>query len=577
MKRALVILSLLGPICLLIALALVPSLDPEIDEPVFHFYIVTFSTFVAAVVAIFMTLTLGRESAPRHSLLATAFAAMGAIFLVHGLTTPGVLITTFHPAIQWAAWLTLFTGGILFALAARDKPERPLKWLYLRLIIGTVVAGYVSFMLVVTLAPQRLIAIENLSAPWNVPLIFLTTLLAWAYAAFGLWQTWRITGRRIDGLMTLIAVWFMIGTISMHQYPVFHLSWWLYHLLILAGALTAMFGLAAEYEQFRRFSLTRYYALTSLVVMAALALLTSYFFTELIYHDLADIQAVVRARLISLLIASFSMGTLFLVLLTIVRRADQLITGRAEELVQAYADLQAAEAMRDDLTDMIVHDLRSPLTAIITNLDLLERVIEDPSLAETSQRFRAGARKSAQRMIEMINGLLDLARLESGQLNLSLSPLVVSELLQERAQAFASQAQAEGKYVDVRAPEDLAAPPADIAMITRVLDNLIGNAFKYTRASGHIVLGAEQNGTTLFLSVADDGEGVPIAYAERIFDKFAQLTTKNGAPLGNGAGLGLAFCKLAVEAHGGCIWLDTAREKGSRFVFTLPLQTQPVI
>jgi signal transduction histidine kinase len=129
----------------------------------------------------------------------------------------------------------------------------------------------------------------------------------------------------------------------------------------------------------------------------------------------------------------------------------------------------------------------------------------------------------------------------------------------------------------VQAPEDLAAPPADIAMITRVLDNLIGNAFKYTRASGHIVLGAEQNGTTLFLSVADDGEGVPIAYAERIFDKFAQLTTKNGAPLGNGAGLGLAFCKLAVEAHGGCIWLDTAREKGSRFVFTLPLQMQPVI
>ena len=574
MKRTLVTLSVLGPIALLIFLALYPSLDREIDEPIFHFYIVTFSTFVAAVAAIFMTFTLGQESAPRHSLLATAFAAMAGIFLVHGLTTPGVLITTFNPAVQWAAWLTFFTGGILFALAALDKPDRPLRWLYLRLIIGTVIAGYLAFMLVVILAPHRLTAVENLSAPWNIPLIFLVTLLAWAYGAYGLWQTWRVTGRHIDGLMALIAVWLMIGTISMHQFPLFHLSWWLYHLLILAGALSAMFALAGEYEQVRRFSLTRYYALTSLVVMAALALLTSYFFTELVYNDLVDIEAVVRARLASLLIASSAMGVLFLVLLTIVRRADQLISARAEELAQAYADLRAAEAMRDDLTDMIVHDLRSPLTAIVTNLDLLERVVGDPSPADTGQRFRAGARKSAQRMIEMINGLLDLARLESGHLHLSLSPLGVAELLEERAQAFASQAQAEGKYVEVQAPEDLPAPPADVAVITRVLDNLIGNAFKYTRASGHIVLKAEQNGTMVYVSVADDGQGVPIADADRIFDKFAQLSGKDGAPLGNGAGLGLAFCKLAVEAHGGRIWLDREQEKGSRFVFTLPLQRQ---
>lgn len=107
---------------------------------------------------------------------------------------------------------------------------------------------------------------------------------------------------------------------------------------------------------------------------------------------------------------------------------------------------------------MIVHDLRSPLTAIIANLDLLERVAQEPSQAEAAQRFRTGARKSAQRMIEMINELLDVARLESGHLKLSLSPVVVSELLHERAQAFASQGQAEERHVEVQVPEGLATP-----------------------------------------------------------------------------------------------------------------------
>jgi signal transduction histidine kinase len=703
MKRILILLSLLGPIGLLILFALYPALDPSFQDTLFHFYIVTFSTFVAAVVAIFALLTLRQESAPRHTLLAAAFAAMGAIFLIHGLTTPGVLILSFHPGVQWASWLTLFAGSLLFALAALDRPHRPLPHIHLRLIIGSAAVACLAFIIVAALLPYWLTAVEQWANPWLVRLIFFLTLVAWALAAFRLWQTWRVTQRRVDGVMALIATWFMVATVSLHEFPVYHLSWWLYHVLILLGAMTAMFALAGEYEQLRRFNLTRYYAVTSLIITATLALLTSYLFAQAVYNGLVDEleqqairlgqnlvvnvgrdlpemattadlrrlatpvgdslamrltgldvsivtiyddtgtavyrnggpeveaeivtddqaavsralsgqatteiiqanflyayvpiypldasdnvaigallmqqpmpglrQAVVHARSTGLLIAALSMGLLFLALLVVVRRADHLITARNNELARAYADLRAAETMRDDLTDMIVHDLRSPLTAITANLDLLGRVAEDPAHQEIRQRLWSNARHSAQRMIKMINDMLDLTKLEAHHMPLVTAPLAVSELLYERAQAHTSQAEVEEKHIAVSVPDNLPRPGADATLIGRVLDNLISNALKYTRPGGHVTLAAEQNGTALLLSVADDGEGIAQEYAERIFDKFFQVTAGADRPQRSGTGLGLAFCKLVVEAHGGRIWVEGRPGQGSKFIFTVPLAT----
>jgi NtrC-family two-component system sensor histidine kinase KinB len=105
-----------------------------------------------------------------------------------------------------------------------------------------------------------------------------------------------------------------------------------------------------------------------------------------------------------------------------------------------------------------------------------------------------------------------------------------------------------------------------------VVDNLVSNAFKYTDRGGHIKVMVEHAEDTLLVHVRDDGQGIPDDYHDRIFEKFVQVTDDSGAPLRKGTGLGLAFCRLAVEAHGGRIWVVSVPGQGSTFSFTLPLE-----
>ncbi len=706
-KRILISLSLILPISFLIILALFPSLDVAIHYPLLHFYLVTFFTFTAVVVASFTAVTLGTDSAPRHRLLATAFAAMGLIFLIHGVTTPEALIFTMNPGVRWAAWLTLFVGGLVFALAAYDAPQRPLPLRHLNAIHWGLLFFYVIFVDIVAFAPQWLAFIDNQASPWHQQAVFGLTLIIWLYATWRLWQTWRATRARVDGVMALLSAWFAIGTVSLHGFTLWHLSWWLYHILLLMGVITAVLALGRTYEQLRRFRLTTYYAAISLIVTAALALLASHLFSQIVENDLrsqlarqalrvtqnlaisvagdmpdsavpenlsqmaADamlfqsatwasrlagleiglvtvydvngravypaampampsaapqlqtalsgqpatlfftaaeplfptatsdrylqafapimaagnpigvlstvqdlptlVPSVVRARLLGLLIAGSTMGLLFLGLLVIVRRADRLITTRNNELAQAYANLQAAEALRDDLMSMIVHDLRSPLTSVSLSLDLLERSVGDPSKAEFIDRFFSGARASLQQMLALISQILDVARLEAGQLTLAQEAFSVADLLQEKQALFLLQAEADNKQIRVEAPATLAPACADRELVARVLENLIGNALKYTRPGGCIALRAQQNGATLQIDVADDGEGIAPQAAAQIFDKFFQVKDEGGKPIRRGAGLGLNFCRLVVEAHHGRIWVESQPGHGSTFSFTLPL------
>ncbi|MCB8965333.1 MAG: HAMP domain-containing sensor histidine kinase [Chloroflexota bacterium] len=707
MKRILVLLSLVVPIGLLGFAALFPASDVTLHEPLLHFYIVTFFTFAAAVIAFFTAAALGTDSAPRHRLLAMSFAVMGALFLVHGATTPGALIFTSNPGVQWAAWLTLLVGGVVFAFAGWDRPERPLSTRHFVRIQWGLGLFYLLFVLIVVFEPGWLTAVNQLAAPLHQRLVFGSTLLVWLYAAARLTQTWRQTGDQVDGVMALIAAWIAIGSVSLHQFALWHISWWIYHVQLLLGAITAVGVLGQRYEQLRRFRLTAYVAAAGLIVTAALTLLSSHLFAQIVERRLeaeisqqglrvgqnlavsfladmpeattgmelrqmagetrlfqsatwaarlagleigavivydgmgtavypdtlpplpsatnslmqamqegattrifmsetplyegatADhylqtfvpltssagtvgvistvqalpdlVPAVVAARLSGLLIAGLLMGLLYLGMLIIVQRADRLISARNQELAQAYADLQAAEMMRDELTDMLVHDLRSPLTSVSLSLDLLEKTLEDPDKAMYRPRFFRGARDSLQQMLALINQLLDVARLEAGQLKLEPTTFAIAELLQEKAARFTLQAETAGKQLRVNVDDALPSVQADRELVGRVLDNLIGNALKHTRSGGHITLCAATNGPGLVLHVADTGEGIPAEAAVHIFDKFYQVRDAQGKPVRRGTGLGLSFCKLVVEAHNGRIWVESQPGQGSTFSFTLPL------
>jgi signal transduction histidine kinase len=245
---------------------------------------------------------------------------------------------------------------------------------------------------------------------------------------------------------------------------------------------------------------------------------------------------------------------------------------RTHELEQAYRELRQVEELRDDLTRMIVHDLRNPLTIIRTSLDMLAMAKTNPTVAQNMPTLLAGARAAEERMIGMIDDLLHLSKLEAGELQLSLMPLAPVTFLTKKAQAFQTQAEKENKILSLRLPPKIPTILADMELIGRVLDNLISNAFKYTATNGLIEIGAEDKGVVLYFFVRDDGQGIPEEYHTRIFDKFVQVTDPTVGTLQKGTGLGLAFCRMAVEAHGGQIWVESKAGQGSTFGFTLPAQ-----
>ncbi len=241
------------------------------------------------------------------------------------------------------------------------------------------------------------------------------------------------------------------------------------------------------------------------------------------------------------------------------------------ELEQAYADLRQAEALRDDLTRMIVHDLRSPLTVIISSLHLLGQPGKYAPSADAAGRWLDRARTASQRMLGMISDLLEVSKLEAGELQLKRAPLLLPALLAEKEDGYRSQAARDNRTFEVRVRPGLPHVMADAELIGRVIDNLVSNAFKYTEPGGRIELQLEGDGQGLIARVRDDGMGIPAEYRERIFEKFVQVTDpQTGAPVRKGTGLGLAFCRMVVEAHGGRIWVDSAPGQGSTFVFVLP-------
>jgi signal transduction histidine kinase len=304
--------------------------------------------------------------------------------------------------------------------------------------------------------------------------------------------------------------------------------------------------------------------------------------------DLADSE--MRSRLIGLGMAAVTLGALFLALLGIVRRADRLISERTGELERAYADLTASETQRNDLTHMIVHDLRNPLSAIAANLELMVRGIGQEVAgggavdhnaanamalqAAMTTRLVGRALGASHRMMGMIDDLLHINKMEAGEFKLDLEPLQIGELLFEKADLLRAQAERDGKVLNVGLAPDLPMTLADAMLIGRVIENLLTNALKFTPMGGTIDLNAERRGDAILIWVRDDGEGVPPESRALIFEKHYQVRNTDGQPRRTGAGLGLTFCRLAVEAHGGKIGVEGPADGGSVFFFTLPITAQ---
>ncbi len=222
--------------------------------------------------------------------------------------------------------------------------------------------------------------------------------------------------------------------------------------------------------------------------------------------------------------------------------------------------------LRDDLISMIYHDLRSPLANVVSSLDVVASLLAH-SEDQTIRSLLNIAIRSTERIQRLTNSLLDINRLEAGQPIANLTPTSPIAIIREAVELLSPTAENKRQTIMLNLPENLPDILADAEMIRRVLSNLLENAIKFTPTGGQISIGAQQEGEWVRFWVQDSGPGIPEDDRERIFDKYTRLHSREGP---KGFGLGLAYCRLAVEGHGGRIWVESQLDKGSRFNFTLP-------
>lgn len=235
-----------------------------------------------------------------------------------------------------------------------------------------------------------------------------------------------------------------------------------------------------------------------------------------------------------------------------------------ETLALRNAKLEELEGLKETLTQTLVHDLKNPLAAVLGNLELMERKA-DESVLHLVRRSKA----AAWRMHQMILNLLDIGQLEEGKLLLRPESLDAGSLARKACQEMEGGATQRGVRFELVPDETAAVLKGDAAVLRRVLDNLLANAIEHSPQGGIVRVAVTVCDEGIEISVADQGSGVPPEFREKIFEKFQRLENRTSIP-GANRGLGLTFCRLAVEAHGGTIWVDDAPGRGALFRALLP-------
>ncbi len=236
-------------------------------------------------------------------------------------------------------------------------------------------------------------------------------------------------------------------------------------------------------------------------------------------------------------------------------------------LMRDISEKKDLDSLREELTSMIYHDLRSPLANIISSLDVLSTLFPDNE-NESIQSVTTIARRSTDRIQRLVSSLLDINRLESGQAIVSQQSVTPTILVSDAIDAVRPMTDSRHQVLKTNISDKLPPVWVDVDMIRRVLINLMENASKFTTPEGDIELGGKLEGDWVQFWVQDNGSGIPADELEHVFEKYTRLKRQDNAA---GLGVGLAFCRLAVNGHGGKIWVESQVGQGSRFILTLPV------
>ncbi|UCD56901.1 MAG: FHA domain-containing protein [Candidatus Hydrogenedentota bacterium] len=241
-----------------------------------------------------------------------------------------------------------------------------------------------------------------------------------------------------------------------------------------------------------------------------------------------------------------------------------------EEMRETNRRLMELESLKEDLINMIVHDMKNPVSNTLMGLDMIA-FDPDGQLNEQQSEHLQMAKRNQFRLSEMIANLLEISKLESGAIQISKTSLDAPHLIDRVVERYAATAKKEEKNIHVTVDPGARRIVSDEGLLERILSNILSNAIKHSYPKGEILLSvvpaAKHEGVSF--SVKDLGEGIPKKFHKEIFEKFRQAGLRE---LGHqtDTGLGLAFCKMAVEALGGSIWVESEPGKGSCFTFSLP-------
>ncbi|HDQ72896.1 MAG TPA: GAF domain-containing protein, partial [Chloroflexi bacterium] len=290
------------------------------------------------------------------------------------------------------------------------------------------------------------------------------------------------------------------------------------------------------------------------------------------FSSKADAQSTFTTRSI-LAVPLFSRDRVIGVLEAINKVGGGKFTEEDVELLTVLAD-QAAVAVQNALlfqqSDFIaemVHEMRTPLTSVVSYAELIQR-----SGLDFSQyaKFAGIIEHEAERLIELTNSFLDLSRLESGRASLDRSPVDMATVIHMAVNVLKAPADERGIVLSVETPASLSGVMGDAQRLHQVLLNLVGNAIKYCRQGDNVTVSATREGDRLSVSVADTGPGIPADALPKLFGRFYRVP--GAAPKAVGTGLGLAISQQIIEAHDGEISVSSEEGRGTTFTFTLPVQ-----
>jgi signal transduction histidine kinase len=245
---------------------------------------------------------------------------------------------------------------------------------------------------------------------------------------------------------------------------------------------------------------------------------------------------------------------------------EDLVAARTAELADANTRLSELNAFKDHILQITSHDLRSPLSVIMNSVELL---LDEPALPEEVAYLGRHIEASSRRMLQLIEQLLDLARLESGQFELELQPVQLSRVARQAAELAQTVAAAKRIAIEVVVGPDEALLEGDPIKLFQVMSNLLSNATKFTPPGGSICLSVAAAPGGMQVSVADTGLGIPAEALPRLFEKFQQVH-RRGTAGEAGSGLGLAIVRQLVELHGGSITVQSTPGQGSTFNVFFP-------